>query len=161
MTAFSANWKFGIVAKDLSNLLTTVDLNPIDSTVPSMTSSTKIQSPTWNLLSTKTKIPEIRFLKRSCAPRATATPNKPKPAIIGPIFIPQSSRTAATPNIKISTFIALIIQLTKSRDIKSPTDFITTESGPIIWWKVQKIKIVIRERLIVSIKFAAWVSIVK
>ena len=40
ITAFSANWKFGIVANDLSKRLTTVDLNPIDSTVPSITPST-------------------------------------------------------------------------------------------------------------------------
>ena len=51
---------------------------------------------------------------------------------MGPILIPHSSKTAATPNIKINTFIALIIQFTKSREIRSPTDFITTESGPII-----------------------------
>ena len=72
--------------------------------------STKIQSPILNLFSTKTKIPEIKFLNKSWAPKATATPNKPNPAIIGPIFIPQSSRTAAKPKIKIKIFNDLIIQ---------------------------------------------------
>ena len=52
--------------------------------------------------------------------------------MIGPIFIPQSSRTAAAPNIRIKIFIALIIQLIKSFDNNPPTDLITTESGPMI-----------------------------
>jgi len=50
---------------DLSNFLITVDLNPIFSTIPSIISSTKIQSPILNLFSTKTKIPEIKFLNKS------------------------------------------------------------------------------------------------
>ena len=33
-------------------------------------------------------IPEIKFLNKSRAPNATATPNNPNPAITGPIFIP-------------------------------------------------------------------------
>ena len=33
---------------------------------------------------------------------------------------------------------------------KLPTDLITTENGPIIWWKDQKIKIVINDLLIIS-----------
>ena len=78
--------------------------------MPSIISSTTIQSPTLNLFSTSTKIPDIKFLNKSCAPNATATPNKPSPAIIGPIFIPQSSSTAAAPKIKISTFKAFTIQ---------------------------------------------------
>jgi len=41
-----------------------------------MIPSTNIQSPILNLFSTKTKIPEIKFLNKSCAPKATATPNK-------------------------------------------------------------------------------------
>ena len=77
MTAFSANWKLGIIAKDLSNFLIVVDLKPIFSTIPSIIPSTNIQSPILNLFSTKTKIPEIKFLNKSCAPKATATPNKP------------------------------------------------------------------------------------
>jgi len=48
-TAFSANWKFGIIANDLSNFLIVVDLKPIFSTIPSMIPSTKIQSPILNL----------------------------------------------------------------------------------------------------------------
>ena len=100
--------------------------------MPSIIPSTNIQSPTWNLRSTKTKIPDIKFLNKSCAPSATATPNNPNPAIIGPIFIPHSSSTAAAPKIKIRTLIALIIQLIKSRESKPPTDLITTENGPII-----------------------------
>ena len=71
--------------------------------------STKIQSPILNLFSTKTKIPEIKFLNKSCAPSATATPNKPSPAIIGPIFIPHNSKTAARPKMKIKIFKDFII----------------------------------------------------
>ena len=74
------------MASDLSNFLIVVDLKPIFSTIPSMVPSTKIQSPILNLFSTRTKIPEIKFLNKSCAPNATATPNKPKPAMIGPII---------------------------------------------------------------------------
>ena len=70
--------------------------------MPSIIPSTKIQSPILNRFSTNTKIPEIKFLNKSCAPKATATPNKPKPAIIGPIFIPHNSKTAARPSINIS-----------------------------------------------------------
>ena len=65
ITAFSANWKLGIIANDLSNFLITVDLNPIFSTTPSITPSTLIQSPILNLFSTKTKIPDIKFLNKS------------------------------------------------------------------------------------------------
>ena len=88
----------------------TVDLKPIFSTIPSIMPSTKIQSPILNLFSTSTNIPDIKFLNKSCAPNATATPNNPNPAIIGPILIPHSSNTAAAPKIKISIFNALTIQ---------------------------------------------------
>jgi len=54
-----------MIARDLSNFLITVDLNPIFSTIPSIMPSTKIQSPILNLYSTKTKIPEIKFLNKS------------------------------------------------------------------------------------------------
>ena len=64
-TAFSANWKLGIIANDLSNFLIVVDLNPIFSTIPSIIPSTNIQSPILNLFSTRTKIPEIKFLNKS------------------------------------------------------------------------------------------------
>jgi hypothetical protein len=97
------------MASDLSNFLIEVDLNPIFSTVPSIIPSTAIQSPILNLFSTNTKIPEIKFLNKSCAPNATATPNNPSPAIIGPIFIPHNSKTAASPKIKIKIFRDLII----------------------------------------------------
>ena len=40
-------------------------------------------------------IPEIRFLNKSCAPKATATENKPRPAIIGPIWTPNISKIIA------------------------------------------------------------------
>ena len=50
--------------------------------------------------------------------------------MIGPIFIPQSSKTAAKPNIKIKTLIALIIQLIKSFESNPSIDFMTTEKGP-------------------------------
>jgi len=51
--------------------------------------------------------------------------------MIGPIFIPQSSRTAAAPKIKIKTFIAFIIQLIKSFESRPPTDLITADKGPM------------------------------
>ena len=54
-----------MIAIDLSNFLTAVDLKPIFSTIPSITFSTIIQSPTLNLFSTNTKIPEIKFLNKS------------------------------------------------------------------------------------------------
>ena len=94
----------------MSNFLIVVDLNPIFSTTPSIIPSTAIQSPILNLFSTKTKIPDIKFLNKSCAPNATATPNSPRPAIIGPILIPHNSKTAAKPKIKIKIFNDLIIQ---------------------------------------------------
>ena len=96
---------------------------------PSIIPSTKIQSPILNLFSTKTKIPEIKFLNKSWAPNATATPNKPKPAIIGPILIPQISKVAAKPNMTIKTFNALIIQFNKSFDKISSILFINNEAG--------------------------------
>ena len=65
VTPFSANWKLGIVHKDLSNLLIEVDRKPIFSTEPSIIFSTKITSPTLNLFSISTKIPEIKFLNKS------------------------------------------------------------------------------------------------
>ena len=77
--------------------------------MPSIIPSTAIQSPILNLFSTKTKIPDIKFLNKSCAPSATATPNKPSPAIIGPIFIPNNSKTAANPKIKIKILRDLMI----------------------------------------------------
>ena len=52
--------------------------------------------------------------------------------MIGPILIPQSSRTAARPKIKIKTFIAFIIQFIKSLESNPPTDLITADKGPII-----------------------------
>ena len=93
----------------MSNFLIVVDRKPIFSTIPSIIPSTKIQSPILNLFSTNTKIPEIKFLNKSWAPSATATPNKPKPAIIGPIFIPHNSNTAASPSMNINIFKDLII----------------------------------------------------
>ena len=51
--------------------------------------------------------------------------------MMGPIFIPQSSRTAAAPKMKIKTFMALIIQFIKSFESKPPTDLITTDKGPM------------------------------
>ena len=119
-----------------------------------MISSTIIQSPTLILFSTKTKIPDIKFLNKSLAPNATATPNKPKPAIIGPIFIPQSSRTAAAPRIIIKILNAFIIQFNKSFDKRSSTALIKTEIGPIIWCNDQKIRIVISVLFALSTKFS-------
>ena len=78
-----------------SNLLTSVDLNPICSTTPSTSPDTKITSPTVNLFSINIIMPLIKFLNKSCAPNATATPNNPKPAITGPTLMPHNSRIAA------------------------------------------------------------------
>ena len=55
---------------DLSNFLIVVDLKPIRSTEPSARPSIDITSPFLNLFSTKTKIPEIKFLNKSWAPNA-------------------------------------------------------------------------------------------
>ena len=49
-----------------------------------------------------------------------------------PFNASESSKTAAAPNISIKIFIAFIIQLIKSLDKSPPTDFITTEKGPMI-----------------------------
>ena len=43
------------------------------------------------------RIPAIKFLKKSCAPSATATEKSPKPATKGPICIPKISNIIATP----------------------------------------------------------------
>ena len=93
---------------DLSNLLIAVDLKPIFSTTPSITPSIITTSPFLNLFSIKTKTPEIRFLNKSCSPHATATPNSPKPAMIGPTLTPHISSTADKPNMKKIIFSALI-----------------------------------------------------
>ena len=100
--------------------------------MPSITPSTIIQSPTLNLFSTNTKIPEIKFLNKSWAPNATATPNKPNPAIIGPIFIPHNSNTAAAPKIKIKTLRDFIIQPINSLVKIFPSPLNTYEIGSII-----------------------------
>ena len=60
--------------------------------------------------------PDIKFLNKSWAPRATATPSNPKPAIIGPIFIPQVSKIAAIARKIIKYLNELVIQLTKALD---------------------------------------------
>ena len=65
VTGFSANCELGMKHKDLSNFLIVVDLKPIRSTEPSARPSIDITSPFLNLFSTKTKIPEIRFLNKS------------------------------------------------------------------------------------------------
>ena len=116
----------------MSNFLIVVDLNPIFSTIPSIIPSTKIQSPILNLFSTSTKIPEIKFLNKSCAPKATATPNNPKPAIIGPIFIPHNSKTAAAPRMKIKIFYDLIIHPINSLVRIFPNPLRMYEIGSII-----------------------------
>ena len=100
--------------------------------MPSIIPSTKIQSPILNLFSTRTKIPEIKFLNKSCAPNATATPNNPNPAIIGPILIPHNSKTAARPSMNINIFNDLIIHPINSlvKILSSPLN--TYETGSII-----------------------------
>ena len=51
---------------------------------------------------------------------------------MGPILIPQSSKTAAAPRIKIKILNAFIIQFKRSLDKRSSTVFIKTDIGPII-----------------------------
>ena len=86
---------FGITIGAVLNNLTVVDLKPICSTMPCICPTTSILSPGWKRFSPIISIPAIRFLKRSCAPRATATENKPKPATSGPISIPKMSNMMA------------------------------------------------------------------
>ena len=62
----------------------------------------------------RTSTPDIKFLKRSWAPRATATPKRPNPAIIGPTFIPHISSTAQKPKIKTNPLRKLVIHSIKS-----------------------------------------------
>ena len=139
------------MAKDLSNFLITVDRKPIFSTVPSTTPSTEIESPILNLFSTNTKTPEIKFLNKSWAPKATATPNKPRPAIIETTLTPHISNTEADPKIIIMILKARKIQCKRSLDKRSSTFLIRNEIGSTIWWINQKIIMVIKERFRFSI----------
>ena len=120
MTAFSAKLKFGTITGEESNLLTNVDRKPIFSTTPSTMFSTLIQSPFWNRFSNKIKIPDIRFLNKSWAPKATATLRSPSPAKIGPTFIPHISKTAAAPITKMKNFKILTPQSIRSFVSNSP-----------------------------------------
>ena len=126
----------------MSNFLIAVDLKPIFSTVPSIVSSIIITSPFLNLFSMRTRTPDIKFLKRSWAPKATATPSKPSPAIIGPTLIPHSSSTAQKPKIKTNIFKKLVIHSIKSL-VRICSIVLTFENnGLIIWLKNQKVTIV-------------------
>ena len=77
-------------------------------------------------------MPDIRFLNKSCAPKATATPNRPRPAIIGPILIPHNSKTAAAPKMKINIFKDLIIHQINSLVRIFPNPLRMYEIGSII-----------------------------
>ena len=88
----------GKVIGALSNLLIRVVLKSILSTEPSATPSTFIQSPCLNRFSPIIRSPPIRFLKKFCAPSASATEKSPKPAIIEAASIPQSSSPLTIPN---------------------------------------------------------------
>ena len=57
-------------------------------------------------------IPDIKFLNKSCAPKAIATEKRPSPAINGPISIPKISRMIASP----------ITQTRTLEDLSSQTD---------------------------------------
>ena len=93
-------------------------------------------------------MPEIRFLKRSWAPNATATPKSPKPAIIGPTLIPHNSSTAQKPKIKTIFLKKLVIHSIKSF-VKITSRFLTFENNGVIdKLKNQKIVIVKIETLI-------------
>ena len=50
---------------------------------------------------------EIKFLNKSCAPKATATPNNPK-VRMGATLIPQNSKIETAPKNKIKYLKALI-----------------------------------------------------
>ncbi len=54
-----------MIAIDLSNLRTTVDLKPIFSTIPSIIPSTSIQSPILNLFSTCKSLGKVTSSKSS------------------------------------------------------------------------------------------------
>ena len=51
------------------------------------------------------------FLNISCAPKATATEKRPKPAIIGPISIPQISNIMVIATTQIKTPATLLSQV--------------------------------------------------
>ena len=70
-----------------------------------------ILSPGWNLFSLSIKIPAMIFLNISCAPKATATENRPRPAIIGPISMPHISNIIVIPTIQIKTPDTLLNQV--------------------------------------------------
>ena len=115
----SLKTEFGTKTGAWSNLLIRVDLKSIFSTEPSATPSTLIQSPCLNLFSPIINNPPIKFLNKFCAPKANATENKPKPAMIDAASIPHSSNTLTMP-IKYNTnFIALKIHALKVGDRKS------------------------------------------
>ena len=59
-------------------------------------------------------------------------PNKPEPAIIGPILIPHNSKTAAKPKIKIKIFNDLIIHPINSLVKSLSRPLRTYETGSII-----------------------------
>ena len=87
-------------------------------------------------------MPDIKFLNKSWAPRATATPKRPKPAITGPIFIPHTSKTATIPKKIIKYFNERTIQRTKALvSIFSSLEKIF-EKGIRAWWINQKTNIV-------------------
>ena len=97
----------GIIIGEVSNKRTVVDLNPILSTIPWNWPGTSILCPGWNLFSPIINIPDIRFLNKSCAPKAIATEKSPSPAIRGPISIPKMSRIIAKPITQTNTLVDL------------------------------------------------------
>ena len=90
-------------------------------------------------------IPLIKFLNKSWAPSATATPNKPNPAITGPTLIPHNSKIATAPRTITRIFKPLRVQSTKGFEIFDSKFFITNENGIINWCSSQNIKIVIND----------------
>ncbi len=138
----------------LSNRLTSVDRKLIVSTVPSTSPSTLIQSPGLKRFSAITRNPEIRFLNKSCAPKATATPNNPSPARIGPILMPQTSRMVAAPMKINKNRIALTNHSTIGL-VKTVSSLLNKNAkGSMVFTKPQKMVNATRDRTKLSAKIA-------
>ena len=87
LTGSLASFEFGTKIRALSKLLTVVFLNPISTTVPSMSPQT-IQSPCENELSKSIITEAKKFAMMSLAAKATARPPIPSEAISAEISKP-------------------------------------------------------------------------
>ena len=93
-------------------------------------------------------MPDIKFLNKSWAPKATATPKRPKPAITGPIFIPHTSKTETIPKKIIKYFKERTIHRTNAL-VRIFSNFEKIiEKGIRAWWINLKTNIVAKVLLI-------------